>query len=103
MPIVRTILLLLLMNITLSIFAQEDTHSKKEIEEVLIELDSAIAQRKHYQTLRHMRADSMEQIVNSCHVDDYVDKCKELYRALSYYDGRQALNALQRIQNTKTM
>ncbi len=101
MPIVRTILLLLLMNITLSIFAQEDTHSKKEIEEVLIELDSVIAQKKHYQTLRQMRADSLEQIVNSCHVDDYVDKCKELYRALSYYDGRQALNALQRIQNTE--
>ena len=101
MPIVRTIILLLLMNIPLSIFAQQTSHSKKEVEGVLVELDSVIAKKKHYQMLQQMRADSLEQLVNSCHMDDYVSKCKELYQALANYDGRQALKALQRIQKTE--
>lgn len=102
MRITRTIilLLLLLINISLSIFAK-DTHSKKDIDGVLIELDSVIAQKKHYQMMRQMRVDSLEHIVNSCHMDDYVDKCKELYQALSDCDGRKALKALQRIQKTE--
>ena len=97
----RIVILLLLLNIPLSFFAQDDHRSKKEVERVLIELDSVIANKKHYQTMRKQCADSLEQIVNSCHMDDYVDKCKELYRAQSHFDGREALKVLKRIENTE--
>ena len=98
---VRIIILLLMLSISLSIFAQNDYQSTKEIKEVLTELDSVIANKKHYQSMRQLCVDSLEQVVNSCHMDDYVEKCKELYRALSHFDGREALKVLKRIQKTE--
>ena len=97
----RVFILLLLLNIPLSIFAQDNLKSKKEVEEVLLELDSVIANKRHFQKMRQQRVDSLEQIVNSCHMDDYVEKCQELYRALSHFDGREALKVLKRIQKTE--
>ncbi|MBO4431768.1 MAG: HAMP domain-containing histidine kinase [Bacteroidaceae bacterium] len=97
----RVFILLLLLNIPLSIFAQDNLKSKKEVEEVLLELDSVIANKRHFQKMRQQHVDSLEQIVNSCHMDDYVEKCQELYRALSHFDGREALKVLKRIQKTE--
>ena len=93
----RVFILLLLLNIPLSIFAQDNLKSKKEVEEVLMELDSVIANKRHYQKMRQQRVDSLEQIVNSCHIEEYVEKCKELYKALSHFDGRETLKVLKRI------
>lgn len=97
----RIVILLLLLSIPLSIFAQNEQRSKKEIEDVLTELDHVIANKKHYQALRQQRADSLEQIVNSCSITDYVEKCKELYRTLSHFDGRGSLKVLRRIEQTE--
>ena len=101
MRLTRTIILLLLLNCPLSNFAQSVNLSKKDVEGVLLELDSAIEHKKAYQTMRRTQADSLEQVVNSCPINVYVDKCKELYDALSDFDGRQALQTLQRIQKTE--
>jgi signal transduction histidine kinase len=89
------------LNFTLFGFAQDINHSKQEIEEVLTKLDSVIANKKTYQNLRQQHADSLEQVTNSCHINQYVEKCQELYEALSDYDGRKALQTLQRIQRTE--
>ena len=101
MRITRNIILCLLLNFTLFGFAQDINHSKQEIEEVLTKLDSVIANKKTYQNLRQQHADSLEQVTNSCHINQYVEKCQELYEALSDYDGRKALQTLQRIQRTE--
>ena len=98
---VRIVILLLLLNIPLSFFAQSVDHSKKEVEEVLVELDGVIARKKSFLAERQTRVDSLEQIVNSCTIDVYVEKCKELFDALYDYDGREALKALQRIEKTE--
>lgn len=97
----RVFILLLLLNIPLSIFAQDNLKSKKEVEEVLMELDSVIMNKRHYQKVRQQRVDSLEQIVNSCHIEEYVEKCKELYRVLSHFDGREALKVLKRLEKTE--
>ena len=97
----RVFILLLLLNIPLSIFAQDNLKSKKEVEEVLMELDSVIVNKRHYQKMRQQRVDSLEQIVNSCHIEEYVEKCKELYKALSHFDGRETLKVLKRIEKTE--
>ena len=97
----RIVILLLLLSIPLSIFAQNEQRSKKEIEDVLTELDHVIANKKHYQALRQQRADSLEQIVNSCSITDYVETVKELYRTLSHFDGRGSLKVLRRIEQTE--
>ncbi|MBQ3926708.1 MAG: HAMP domain-containing histidine kinase [Bacteroidaceae bacterium] len=57
--------------------------------------------KRHYQKVRQQRVDSLEQIVNSCHIEEYVEKCKELYRVLSHFDGREALKVLKRIEKTE--
>lgn len=101
MRIVRTIILCLFVNLPLFGIAQDVSYSKKEVEEVLVSLDSVIAHKKNYQTIRQHRVDSLEQVVNSCHISVYVDKCKELYQALSCLDGRKALKALDRIKKTE--
>ena len=101
MRIVRTIILCLFVNLPLFGIAQDVSYSKKEVEEVLVSLDSVIAHKKKYQTIRQHRVDSLEQVVNSCHISVYVDKCKELYQALSCLDGRKALKALDRIKKTE--
>lgn len=101
MRLTRTIILLLLLHCPLFDFAQNVNLSKKDIEGVLMELDRAIEHKKAYQTMRRTQADSLERVVNSCPIHDYVDKCKELYEALSDFDGRQALKTLQRIQKTE--
>ena len=98
---VRIVILLLLLNIPLSFFAESVDHSKKEVEEVLVELDGVIARKKSFLAERQTRVDSLEQIVNSCTIDVYVEKCKELFDALYDYDGREALKALQRIEKTE--
>ena len=97
----RVFILLLLLNIPLSIFAQDNQKSKKEVEEVLLELDSVIVNKRHYQKMRQQRVDSLEQIVNSCHMNEYVEQCKELYKALSHFDGRETLKVLKRIEKTE--
>ena len=97
----RVFILLLLLNIPLSIFAQDNQKSKKEVEEVLLELDSVIVNKRHFQRMRQQQVDSLEQIVNSCHIEEYVDKCKELYQALAHFDGRKALKVLKRIEKTE--
>ena len=101
MRIVRTIILCIIVNLPLFGIAQDVSYSKKEVEEVLTSLDSVIANKKNYQTIRQHRVDSLEQVVKSCHISVYVDKCKELYQALSCLDGRKALKALDRIKKTE--
>lgn len=101
MRIVRTIILCLFVNLPLFGIAQDVSYSKKEVEEVLTSLDSVIANKKQYQAIRQHRVDSLEQVVKSCHISVYVDKCKELYQALSCLDGRKALKALDRIKKTE--
>lgn len=101
MRLTHSIVLLLLLCWPLSHFAQSVNFSKKDVEGVLLKLDNAIEHKKDYQTIRRTYADSLEQVVNSCPVNVYVDKCKELYEALSKFDGRQALKTLQRIQKTE--
>ena len=68
---------------------------------MLMELDSVIMNKRHYQKVRQQRVDSLEQIVNSCHIEEYVEKCKELYRVLSHFDGREALKVLKRLEKTE--
>ena len=80
--------------------AQLPSHSKQEIEAVLAELDSAIAHKKEYQAARLVRADSIERVVNTCHPNVYVEKCKELYDAVADFDGKRSLKALARIEKT---
>ncbi len=101
MRIARTIILCLLLYIPLFGIAQDINHSKKEVEEMLTQLDHVIAHKKTYQMIRQQQADSLEQVVNACHISMYVEKCQELYEALSDYDGRRALQVLQRIQKTE--
>lgn len=96
----RTVILLLIWAFTLSIYAQKQKHSKDEIEAALIELDSAITHKKTYQAIRLARADSLEKVANSCHIDAYISKCKELYEVMADYDGRRALKVLNRIEET---
>ena len=96
---VRIVIILLLIAFPLSLLAQI-THSKAEIEAVLTELDSAIARKNFYQAQCQERADSLRRVVNSCHPDQYVEKCKELFTVLFYFDGRQSLKVLERIQKT---
>ncbi|MBO4673152.1 MAG: HAMP domain-containing histidine kinase [Bacteroidaceae bacterium] len=76
------------------------THSKAEIEAVLVELDSAIAKKSIYQANCQVHADSLQVVVNSCHPDQYVEKCKELFNALFSFDGRNSLQVLDRIRKT---
>ena len=59
MRIVRTIILCLFVNLPLFGIAQDVSYSKKEVEEVLVSLDSVIAHKKKYQTIRQHRVDSL--------------------------------------------
>lgn len=99
MRLTRIFAILLLMAFPLSLLAQF-THSKAEIEAVLTELDSAIANKSIYQASCQERADSLQRIVNSCHPDQYVNKCQELFNVLFSFDGRQSLKVLDRIRKT---
>ena len=101
MRIARTIIGLLFLCISLSCLAQKNARSKKEMEKVLVELDNVIANKNTYQKIRQARVDSLEQVVNSCSTDAYVEKCKELYETLSDFDGRLALKVLHRIEKTE--
>lgn len=84
----------------MSLLAQ-DQYSKEEIEEILVELDSAVAHKNDYQAARQMRIDSLTRVVRSCAPNLYVAKCKELYDALYDYDGKQTLKVLERIEKTE--
>ena len=101
MRITRTIIVCLLLSFPLFSIAHGINHSKKEIEEILTKLDYAVANKKTFKAKRQQQVDSLEQVVNSCHISEYVEKCKELYNALSDFDGRKALQVLQRIQKTE--
>ena len=99
MRFIRILIILLLMAFPLSVLAQF-THSKAEIEAVLTELDSAIANKSIYQARCQTLADSLLREVNASHPDQYVKKCKELFNVLFSFDGRQSLKVLERIRKT---
>ena len=83
----------------LSVLAQNG-HNEKKIKEALVMLDSVIANKKTYQTIRKVRADSIEQQVNTCPPEEYVEMCQKLYWELYDTDGNRALKVLERIEKT---
>ena len=95
------ILFLMALPYTVPSHAQKDKLGKNDIAAVLTELDSVIAQKQTYHTMRQSRADSLLRVVNSCSPDVYIKKCMELYEALADFDGKQTLKALERIQKTQ--
>ena len=100
MRLIRLVILSFALAFPLSSLAQYKTFSKNEIEAVLTELDSAIANKNLYQAMRQQRVDSLERVVSTSPPDVYLAKCKELYEALSDFNGRQALKVLERIERT---
>ena len=97
------IALFMFLCVPLSVFAQKgDFHSQEEIEKVLVQLDSAIAHKQEYHTMRQVQIDSMRKVVYNCDSDQYVQKCQELFTMLSDYDGKRSLEALRLIEATDT-
>lgn len=100
MRLSRIVILTIVFLLPALLFAQNKNYSKKEVDAMLDMLDSAVVHKKEYQKQRQQRIDSIEHVVNTCPPDLYVDNCKELYSALSDYDGRRSLKALERIEKT---
>ena len=92
------VILTLLFLLPSTLLAQDTNYSDKEVEMLLVKLDSAIVHKKEYQQRRQMRADSIERIVSTCPFDQYIGRCKELYDAYRDFDGRGALRVLDRIE-----
>ena len=88
-----------LLALPLSASAQHVLHEKK-IKEALAMLDSVIANKKTYQAIRKVRADSIEQRVNTCPPEEYVEMCQKLYWELYDTDGNRALKVLGLIEKT---
>lgn len=83
-----------------SIFAQDDHHSQVEVRNLLLELDTVIANKSYYQEQRKQRISNLETEMRGCYGREYVEKCKEYFQMLVDYNGSRALHALQLIEET---
>jgi len=96
------LIILLLVAIPSTLSAQREQHDKREIEALLLELDSAIANKMTYQAMRQSRADSLEkEVAASKDPKEYVNACKALYGALCDFDGKRSLDALYLLEKTE--
>ena len=100
MHFTRTFILLFTFVIPLSALAQEDYHSKEEIEGVLVQLDHLITEKMKFQGKRQTTADSLEAALKESNPKQYVKKCQELFYAVNDYDGKRSLEALHLIEET---
>lgn len=80
--------------------AQYAAHDQDEIEALLVELDSAIANKMNYQSLRLFKADSLEDEAATCKPQLKVRKYKELYNVLNRYDGKRSLDILESFEES---
>lgn len=85
----------------LSALAQdEDIHSEREIESLLVELDSAIAYKMNYQSDRLIQIDDLEDAVEASSGRQRMQKNKDLYAALSTFDGKRSLDVLKHMEES---
>lgn len=101
MNLIRYIIIVLFL-VPISAFAQKHQHSKEEIEKLLVQLDSAIANKQVYQEKRQVRADSLRKLIYKCNPNQYVERCQELFSSLNDYDGKRSLEALRLIELADT-
>ena len=72
-----------------------------ETKEALEALDMAIENKSEYQERHATRIDSIDNVLDNCQRDEYVENCKKLFLLTFHSNGRTSLRALQNIMHTQ--
>lgn len=99
MRIFHTVILMCVCALPISVHSQSVKISD-ETKEALEALDMAIENKSEYQERHATRIDSIDNVLDNCQRDEYVENCGKLFFLTFHSNGRTSLRALQNIMHT---